>query len=249
MRLSPILVNEFCTRMGPRGVFALTLLWNSVAFAQPAATTAPKNSQASSVTLLATPTDNADPALEAAIRENPRSCDSFVRTGAAVRPDANATFVSFRITFTGEVHDVVLYRSSGNADLDNAAIACVSKWHMLPHMVAGKSAEISSVIGVSWNLQDHSVRSLSPDGSLHMCDYKWFPRAAIRRGVNTSTEVSFRVATDGSVKNAAITRSSGGADLDQAALNCVATWRYFPMYAGGVPVEHDEKITTFWRTR
>jgi TonB family protein len=231
-------------------VLAIALALESVAFA-PAAPDAPASvaQQSSSTAPLAIPTDSIDPALAAAIRENPLSCDSFVPAGVTVRPDVNATLVSYRITFTGEVRDVALYRSRGNADLDSAAIACVNKWRMLPQMVAGKPAELSSVIGVLWNLQNHAVKSLSPDGSLNMCGIEWFPRAAIRRGVNTSTDVSYRVAADGSVKNAAVLRSSDGADLDQAALDCVATWRFFPTYEGGTPVERDGSAEIYWRTR
>jgi protein TonB len=46
-----------------------------------------------------------------------------------------------------------------------------------------------------------------------------------------------RVGTDGSVGAVLVERSSGHPDLDEAAREAVATWRFEPARRRGVPVE------------
>jgi protein TonB len=52
-----------------------------------------------------------------------------------------------------------------------------------------------------------------------------------------ATEMSFVVATEGSVKNVSVTKSSGSQKLDNAALSCIASWKYAPASRDGHPVE------------
>jgi TonB family protein len=58
--------------------------------------------------------------------------------------------------------------------------------------------------------------------------------------------LSFRIGTDGSPKNVAVSATSGYPDLDQAAVACAAQWKYRPALQDGRPVEADWKANVKW---
>ncbi|HEX4861081.1 MAG TPA: energy transducer TonB [Rhizomicrobium sp.] len=49
-----------------------------------------------------------------------------------------------------------------------------------------------------------------------------YPGAALRAGIEGTTMLAFTVTEQGTVTDVSVTKSSGNADLDQAALRCIA---------------------------
>ncbi len=62
-----------------------------------------------------------------------------------------------------------------------------------------------------------------------------------------AAELSFTVAADGAVKNVIVSKSSGYAELDKAAADCAALWRYKPALKDGLPVEYPWKTRVAWQ--
>jgi TonB family protein len=63
------------------------------------------------------------------------------------------------------------------------------------------------------------------------------------------TEVRFTIATDGSVKNIVVVKSSGIPSVDERAAECAATWHYQPATQNGVPVEFNWIVGIPWALR
>ena len=61
-----------------------------------------------------------------------------------------------------------------------------------------------------------------------------YPQAARRAGIQGIVTVAGVVERDGSITRLSVMRSVPG--LDQAALDCVAKWRFKPAMSGGEPV-------------
>jgi TonB family protein len=168
------------------------------------------------------------------------NCDAF--TPHDVKTDA-ATFVSVRITAEGEMRDPTLFRSSGNDDLDKAALACADGYHVGYVSVEGKPAEVTWVLAHSWAARGAGFGPAQPPGSRNEpCKSSYHPD----RIPKPSTTVSYRIATDGTVKDATVVQSSGVPVFDSAAVNCVASWRFFPATQNGQPVEVGQALEVNW---
>jgi TonB family protein len=76
-----------------------------------------------------------------------------------------------------------------------------------------------------------------------------YPPAAIRAGVEGDTQLTYRIATDGTTKDIVVERSSGNADLDAASVAGVRCRRYKPMTQEGKPVEVPWHAIVRWRLR
>jgi protein TonB len=63
-----------------------------------------------------------------------------------------------------------------------------------------------------------------------------YPVESRRRKEQGTVFLSVLVGTDGSVQDVSVSRSSGFARLDKAALDAVRRWRWSPLVRGGVPV-------------
>ena len=64
-----------------------------------------------------------------------------------------------------------------------------------------------------------------------------YPRAAHRRNVTGSVDVTFTVTTDGKIRDMSVLKSEPGATFDQAAMDAVEKWRFEPVIENGVAVE------------
>ena len=72
-----------------------------------------------------------------------------------------------------------------------------------------------------------------------------YPSSSRRAGHQGTTIITFVVATSGRVTSARITKSSGHAALDQAAISAVRTWRFTPARSGlghAVPYTYKQSI-------
>jgi protein TonB len=62
-----------------------------------------------------------------------------------------------------------------------------------------------------------------------------------------TTQVSFKVLTDGSVGDVTVAKSSGYSRLDEAAISCVGHWRYTPAKQDGNPIEASWQANVVWK--
>lgn len=72
---------------------------------------------------------------------------------AKKRGEQGLVLVRVRVNEAGRVESSTLYRSSGHADLDEAAVACVWKWSFAPGQSGGSAVESSAVVRVSFRLE------------------------------------------------------------------------------------------------
>lgn len=175
------------------------------------------------------------------------NCDPYLPPGFKIPANALATQFSYRLPVDGTLHDLAVYRSSGNAELDQAAIACASATRFQVAKQEGNPIEINSIYAVSWNFTQHVLMSPKPTSEAPNICLGPYPAAALRRGVQGEALVSYRIATDGSVKNLTLERSAGDSLLDQASLDCVSAFRFFPFIHNRIPVEIDERAHIGWR--
>jgi TonB family protein len=89
--------------------------------------------------------------------------------------------------------------------------------------------------------------SPSYTGKPHVC-FEYYPAEAKEAHIEGTTELAFLITVEGMVKDVTITKSSGNAALDQAALICASAWRYNPPLDRGKPVEVRWKNSVRWRT-
>ncbi|HEX3673778.1 MAG TPA: TonB family protein [Rhizomicrobium sp.] len=88
-----------------------------------------------------------------------RDCGAFYpnnrREGA---PTASSSKVHYTITETGAVKDPVVVVSSGDVDLDKAAIACASAWLYTPATRGGVPVAVgwNTTIGWTFSLHRHN---------------------------------------------------------------------------------------------
>ena len=91
-------------------------------------------------------------------------------------------------------------------------------------------------------------RVYSTVGPPHVC-LGYYPAISLRQHEVGSTVLGFHITTAGSVKDISVVRSSGYDRLDQAAMACVAPWRYKPVVRNGRIVEVPWKVQIVWNMR
>jgi len=74
-------------------------------------------------------------------------------------------------------------------------------------------------------------------------DYPFFARIFGEEG---TTEISFEVLADGTVKDATVSKTSTYDRLDDAAVECVARWHYRPGIKDGELVDTPMKVEVVW---
>jgi TonB family protein len=115
------------------------------------------------------------------------------------------------------VKNLAIVKSTGDDDLDQATLTCVSNWHYRPATRDGVAVEISWNAQVNWMMHGPAM---SPCGRYA----KVTPE--LLAGITGVTKVSLRIQQDGSVSDTGLMRSSGNDVLDQAALLCISRMRF-----------------------
>jgi protein TonB len=146
--------------------------------------------------------------------------------------------VSYDVFPDGTVQNIRVVQSSGYPDLDAAAQSAVAGWRFtktnfwtreLQHIDFTLSANAPpSAKAGDFCYQPPPKPApphLVPLGQ-HVLQY---PGAAIQAGEEGQVLVTLTVQADGSVSNVSVQHSSGFADLDQAGIESVKTWRYQPI--------------------
>jgi len=149
------------------------------------------------------------------------------------------TLLEFRIGTNGQITDVVVNDSSGNADLNQAAIRCFNNWRADPSEATGFGTLRAHIW---WNSPAGASRSpiAIPVGTftvnrLQTCE-PFYPTDKLRADIGGLVKLEFTITEQGNVTNPTIIASSGYPDLDAAALVCVPHWRYRPAIQDGTPI-------------
>jgi TonB family protein len=158
------------------------------------------------------------------------NCDAYYPAGSS---ETGTTALGFEVTSRGDISNANIAQSSGSAGLDAAALACVANgrlsWNMQNQRTISGGFLANGNASVEWM---HHGRSILFVG----CPWPIIPLRARQQG---SVTISFRIQEDGTVSNPTVTQSSGFVDLDNAALSCVANYKYLPILKGGEPVDFD----------
>ena len=91
-----------------------------------------------------------------------------------------------------------------------------------------------------------SISAPASIGRPHVCQQK-YPPMAVRLGHEGTTGLSFRITTDGSVKDVKVANPSGHDELDQAAVSCAENWQYKPAIQNNQPVEVPWQASVRWK--
>lgn len=81
------------------------------------------------------------------------SCARFYPASAVRSSEEGDTLVSFVVSTDGSVKNVDIIERSGHADLDAAAVQCVSQFRYYPAIRDGKAVEIDGKVTVPWRLR------------------------------------------------------------------------------------------------
>ncbi|HEV2562962.1 MAG TPA: energy transducer TonB [Rhizomicrobium sp.] len=72
------------------------------------------------------------------------------------------TVVSFHILVSGLVNQVAIVESSGNADLDKAALHCAAQWKYKPARRGNQPVEVTQTAKIVWQLPEVAPPSSEP---------------------------------------------------------------------------------------
>jgi len=175
-------------------------------------------------------------------------CNSFLPAGVSVAADTKPTLFRCRIDPDGSVHDVSLFRSSGDAILDKAALACAERTPHQEPISGGMRVQIHWVGAISWAHPPYGFFEPSPDGrtAAGSCKSR-YPPGAIIHHQQGDTIVGYRIGPDGNSKDETVVQSSGSTFLDIAARACVHAFKYYPATEDGQTVELDKSARIEWR--
>jgi TonB family protein len=165
----------------------------------------------------------------------------------AAHAEGNTT-LSYVGTSAGELSNIKVVHSAGRADLDQAAAACVSRWHFDARTPVGKLSLGPHKFEIGWTIpqQPDAKAEGKYMGLPHNCD-EFYPQAAAIIHAAGTTRVRFKITEQGGVRDPGIVVSSGNADLDAAALVCVTHWRYIPAIKDDKPVEVPWHAIIVWK--
>lgn len=170
-------------------------------------------------------------------------------THPAVPVKANAglkAMLAFDGDQTGSLQDVRILQTSGYAELDDAAIACVKTWHFDPKSAFGKFYLGSQRLVIDWTLPNNPTQNAigRRGGIPHSCPY--YPQG-VPPGTIGTTRVGFFITADGHVRDAHVVISSGNTSLDEESVRCTTYWRYRPAVKDGQPVEVPWQAEIAWK--
>jgi TonB family protein len=161
-----------------------------------------------------------------------------------LKPSARGdTVLAVRVSVSGDVLAASVQHTSGNRDLDAAALACSEHMHIAPPTRDGKPVEATWIVVVGWLEQTSSLYFVPHVEDRTACEY---PFVAWSGGVVGAVVLSVHIGADGKVQKAAIEKSSGAEILDKASLRCASSWVFPPALIDGRPDEIDWTSAILW---
>lgn len=146
--------------------------------------------------------------------------------------------VRFLIETDGTVKDIVIVKSTGNSDLDQAALICAAAFRYKPATRDGVPVNWSWEANLNWMID-------APPGA--PCRSYATVTPEILSGIRGETNVTFSIMPDGTSAGAEVTRSSGNDTLDQAALACIGKMRFDTTHAAISSKGLVQRVSIDWR--
>lgn len=150
-----------------------------------------------------------------------QSCHRYRGSDAAAI--ARTAQFAFWIDTGGDVTPPYLVRSSGSPGFDAAAAECIADWDFIVADVNGHG--IDSLAGAEIGLLPDgkvSIADYPPRG--HYCGPSWYGVGA--KDFEGETALAFGIGAGGKTSGVTVTKASGNAALDDAAVRCAASWIY-----------------------
>ncbi len=120
--------------------------------------------------------------------------------------------IRYIIDASGKVTDVTVQQTSGNADLDAAAVTSVQSWLYHPTLCDGKPISARFATQIIFQVRDEG-----PSVLRFVATPAEFPAGAQGRGESGATWLMVDIATTTTPERITVLESSGYADLDAAA--------------------------------
>jgi TonB family protein len=151
----------------------------------------------------------------------PHSCDENQYPISALQTGTEGSaVVTLEITPQGNVTDVSVLESSGNADLDNASIVCARDWQYRPAVQNGVPIEVPWRTRVRWQIDVQPQFMAIAAATYHCIMSNESSRDEIHQAtLHTVVRVHF---SNGSIGSVAVVASSGNPDLDRQVAACYA---------------------------
>lgn len=169
--------------------------------------------------------------------------------------------VSMRVAADGQVTNVVLTKSSGNAALDQQTLACIEASRYRPATHNAVPVEVPWHETITWSIDEYQGKSYgrarfaglsttlsgiqTPEsiGKPHICT-EYYPADAVRLGVQGTTTVGFTITLLGTTAGVHVV--AGDQMLDDAAVFCASQWLYKPAVKDGQPIAVPWKAEVKW---
>jgi len=149
----------------------------------------------------------------------PHTCASYYPAAALKARIQGTDLVEFMVTTDGGVRDIKIGKSSGNQDLDDAALSCVAHWHYKPATKDGSPIEMPWKANVVWNI-------MPPPAVQTALGCLWNrENTEAPKGLG-QTSVSFHVLQDGAVTDVKVRQSSGSTVWDSIGVSCTKARHY-----------------------
>ena len=171
-----------------------------------------------------------------ALGQMPTSPAGHVKNCNAFNPGTReraATVLAVNIASTGDVTDASIKTSSGNHDLDAAALACASHMYFSGLTADGRPVDLTWSVAIAWGTDgtaSYFVPKVVEDE--RSCAY---PQVAQEENISGSVTLVLHIGADGKVQSTAIVKSSGEQILDTASRRCAASWTFPPALNDGHP--------------
>lgn len=152
----------------------------------------------------------------------PHTCIEYY-PAAALKAHAQGTaLLAFTVTQQGTVTNITVQKSSGDADLDAASVACASQWLYKPATKDAVPVAVPWQANVVWKIN----LPLVPAAPFQPCTHFAAVTPDMLKSIAGRSWIAFQLMPDGSAKPTRIIAGSGNDDLDQAAARCIGARRY-----------------------
>jgi TonB family protein len=169
-------------------------------------------------------------------------CTRFYPPAAAKAGIQGATIVSVHITSDGLVQNPKVAETSGHADLDKAALTCLTGARLAPVKKGDQPLAVDAQVRVLW--QRSYFTGVPSPRTQNVCRSA-YPLIAMRLGHEGTTVLSYQI-ENGVAKNIRVAETSGYDELDQAAIGCVSNFQYLPVTQDGQPFAIDWTTKIVW---
>lgn len=142
------------------------------------------------------------------------SCgDPYPEAAAKIHAEGRTT-LSFVVATDGSVKNIKVKDGSGNKDLDDASVQCVTYWRYLPVVKDAGPIELPWEAAIDWRMEDSPGIRLANECLVSRKMSAITPHAA------GATQIGFHVIASGRALYANVISSSGDKVLDAAAVTC-----------------------------